>query len=71
MFHNILYVSLCKLQDIESTFIEDYKMGKNFKVVYPQEYESLWNLTLEKLPDLYDQFLKYQQEKFTKMLKKG
>lgn len=37
---------------------EGYRKTVNFKNVYPQEHDILWNIALEKQSDLYDEYFK-------------
>ena len=45
-------------------------MGKNFKAIYPEEFEELRLIAQERMPSLYEEYFEYQKQKFANMLKK-
>jgi hypothetical protein len=50
--------------------IEEGDIVKYIKHIFPEEYDTLWAAAESKMPDLYNQYLDYQKEKFDEMLKR-
>ena len=70
MFISILQAALTKLYKNENKNIS-YNTYKDFKTIYPKEVDDIWNIMVDRLPILHQQFIKYQQEKFNRKLKKA
>lgn len=70
IFSNILAAALTKLREKYPSIREEYNMGKNFKAIYPEEFEELRLIAQERMPSLYEEYFEYQKQKFANMLKK-
>lgn len=70
IFSSILAAALTKLREVHPEIREDYIMAKNFKVIYPDEFEELRLIAQERMPSLYEEYFENQKQKFANMLKK-
>ena len=70
IFSSILAAAFTKLREVHPEVREDYIMAKNFKVIYPDEFEELRLIAQERMPSLYEEYFENQKQKFANMLKK-
>lgn len=70
IFSSILTAAFTKLREVHPEIREDYIMAKNFKVIYPDEFEELRLIAQERMPSLYEEYFENQKQKFANMLKK-
>lgn len=69
IFTSILTAIIDKYNEENTPIDDDYKMPKNLKAIYEDQYEILFNLTNDKMENLYNQLLVAQKEKFDKLIK--
>ena len=70
IFSSVISSSIDKLAKQGIHIREEYKMPKNLKTIYPDEYEVLWQLIDKRLPTFYNEYFEYQKERFSKLIKK-
>ncbi len=70
IFSSVISSCIDKLAQQGIHIRDEYKMPKNLKAMYPDEYEVLWQLVDNRLPILYNEYFEYQKEKFSNLAKK-
>lgn len=65
IFSGILMFAL----DNTSNIRNEYKVITNFKAVYPEQYDKLWEIAKLRLPDLYKEYYDERAKKIAKLLK--
>lgn len=70
IYSSILTAAFTKLRETHPEIREDYIMTKNFKVIYPGEFEDLRLIAQERMPSLYEEYFENQKQKFANILKK-
>lgn len=58
-----------KLKENGIVISEAYTSVKNFRMIYPEEFEELWRIALNKMPDLTQEYIEVEKEKFANILK--
>lgn len=57
IFAGLLSIAIDNYNQIGTPIREEYKTVKNFKVIYPKEYDELWHLLEKKRVKLYEEHL--------------
>ena len=58
-----------KLSENGIVINEAYTSVKNFRMIYPEEFEELWRIALNKMPDLTEEYIEVEKEKFANIIK--